>query len=143
MKKCPNCGISLRVAISLTATKQKLSSQKLKEPRPFVSDDEIQVLLEDKRFDLQIIGTFFKFRGDIFLSKEELSDAIKANVRAAKVLASTKFKLEFYHDLFAYTEKKMAEIQKTKEGFITNLTTTTKFLQQFRKEYPGYEQTRD
>lgn len=137
MKNCPNCGIQLRIAVSITATKQRTTP---KTPTPFSSEESIAELLNEKRLDLKILGHFFVFRGDVFLSRDEFSDTIKANVRAAKVLASSNFPLDFYQDLFAYTEKKLSEIKKTKDVFITNLTTVTKFLQQFRKEFPGYGQ---
>ena len=137
---CPYCGNPLKVE----STIKKASVKKVikpKEEKKFSSEESIDKFVKDNKLYIKIMGEFFLFRGDIYLSEEEFRHNVSANIKAARVLSSLKFEIDFYKGLFLYTQSKLAEIQKTKveNVFITNLNTTTKFIQQFRSEYSGYK----
>jgi len=143
-KNCPYCDQPLKIDISIKKSPKKASEKIVIKQTDFNSEESIAAFLEDKKLYIAILGEFFRFRGDVFLSPEEFKHNTNANIKAARLLASLNFELEFYTGLFQYTENRLAKINKIKsdEVYITNLNTSLKFLQKFKNEYPGYEPKR-
>jgi hypothetical protein len=137
---CPHCGQPLQVEATIKRGDLRHPAKKQRDETSFSSDNAISEFINDKKLYIKILGEFFKFRGDIFLSEEEFRYNVSSNIKSARLLASSKFEIQFYVDLIKFTQERLAEIQKTSidNVFITNLATVTKFIQQFRKEYPGY-----